>query len=87
MYVVLAMAGTTQKSCVDVFPLWSLKKIFSFCFLGGRGRWSNVNQQKHTQKIQSLNLIRSHISIMTIVTVYNYYLIDNKYKNNNNSNY
>ena len=49
IYVVLAMAGTTQKSCVAVFPLWSLKKNFCFCFLRGRGRQSNVNQQKHTK--------------------------------------
>ena len=28
-----------------------------------------MNQQKHTQKIQNLNLIRSHVSITTVVTV------------------
>ena len=28
-----------------------------------------MNQQKHTKNIQSLNLIRSHASIMTTVTV------------------
>ena len=57
------MAGITQKGCVPLFPLWSLKK--KILFLGGRGR-ADVNQQK--QKIQSLNLI-SHISIMTTVTI------------------
>ena len=47
-----------------LFPLWSLKKNF----LRGRGR-ADINQQKHTKNIQSLNLIRSHASIMTTVTV------------------
>ena len=37
-----AMAGITQKSCVALFPFWSLKKAF----LGGR---TNVNQQKQTK--------------------------------------
>ena len=41
------MAGTTQKSCVALFLLWSLKKTF----LGVR---TNVNQQKQ-QKIQSFD--------------------------------
>ena len=58
-----------------------------------------MNQQKHTQKIQSLNLIRSHVSIMTAVTVIIISLITNikvaiklivitknDYHNNNNSN-
>ena len=36
-----------------------------------------MNQQKHTQKIQSLNLIRSHVSIMTAVTVIIISLITN----------
>ena len=67
-------------------------------FFGGRGR-ADVNQQKHTQKIQSLNLIRSHVSIMTAVTVIIISLITNikvaiklivitknDYHNNNNSN-
>ena len=40
------MAGITQKSCVTLFPLWSLKKIL---FFGGRGR-VDVNQQKHTKR-------------------------------------
>ena len=58
------MTGTTQKSCVALFPLWFLKKNF----LRGRGR-ADMNQQKHTKNIQSLNLIRSHASIVTTVTV------------------
>ena len=71
------MAGITHKSCVALFPLWSLKKKIVFIFLGGRGT-ADVNQQKHT-KIQSLNLISCNN---------NYYLINNKYKNsNNNSDY
>ena len=59
----------------------------------------DVNQQKHTQKIQSLNLIKNNASIMTAVTVIIISLITNKkiaiiliaitkkdYHNNNNSN-
>ena len=58
-----------------------------------------MNQQKHTQKIQSLNLIRSDVSIMTAVTVIIISLITNikvaitiivitknDYHNNNSSN-
>ena len=52
--------GITERSCEALFPLWSLKKKFVR---------TDVNQQKHTQKIQSLNLIRNHVSIMTAVTV------------------
>ena len=48
------------------------KKIFE----EGRGR-ADVNQQKHTHKIQSLNLIRSHVSITTAVTVIIVSLITN----------
>ena len=62
------MAGITLKSCVNLFPLWSLKKKILFLFFGERGR-ADVNQQKHTKKIQSLNLIRNHASIMSTVTV------------------
>ena len=63
----------------------------------GRGG-ADVNQQKH-KKIQSLNLIRSHVSIMTTVTIITTSLITNikiaiiiimitknDYHNNNNSN-
>ena len=42
------MAGITQKSCVALFPLWSLKKKFLLLFLGGGGR-ADVNQQKLTK--------------------------------------
>ena len=62
------MAGTTQKSCVALFPLWSLKKNFVR---------ADVNQQKHTKKIQRLNMIRNHVSIMTAVTVIIISLITN----------
>ena len=78
-----------------LFPLWYLKKKL---FFGGRGR-ADVNQQKHTQNIQSLNLIRSDVSIMTAVTVIIISLITNikvaitiivitknDYHNNNSSN-
>ena len=88
-YIRGAMAGITQKSCVALFPLWSLKKNFVK---------ADVNKQKHTKKIQSLNLIRSHVSMMTAVTVIIISLITNikiaiilipitknDYHNNNNS--
>ena len=64
---------------------------------GGRGR-ADLNQQKHTKKTQSLNLIRGHVSIMTAVTVIIISLITNikvaiiiaitknDYHNYNNSN-
>ena len=74
------------------------KKISVFVFFGGRGR-ADANQQKHTKKIQSLNLIRSHASIMKTVTKIIISLIANTktsiiiiaitknyYNNNNNSN-
>ena len=64
----------------------------------GRGR-ADVNQQKHTKKIQSLNLIRNHASIMSTVTVIIISLIaniktaiiiiaitKNSYHNNNSKN-
>ena len=45
------MAGITQKSCVALFSLWSLKIIFLFLFFGGGGK-ADVNQQKLTKKIK-----------------------------------
>ena len=51
------------------------KKIL-FLFFWWRGR-ADVNQQKHTKKIQSLNLIRNHASIMSTVTVIIISLITN----------
>ena len=65
-----AMAGITQKSVV-LFPLWFLKKIILFLFLRGGG----IN--RNSPKNQSLNLIRSHVSIMTTVTVIIISLITN----------
>ena len=50
------------------FHCGTSKKFSVFVFLVGRGR-ADANQQKHTKKLQSLNLIRSHASIMTTVTV------------------
>ena len=71
------MAGITQKSCVNLFPLWSLKKKkILFLFFLGRSR-ADVNEQKHTKKIQSLNLIRNHANIMSTVTVIIISLITN----------
>ena len=49
-YIRGAMAGITQKSCVALFPLWSLKKKFLF-FLGEGGGRADVNQQKLAKKI------------------------------------
>ena len=45
------MAGITQKSCVALFSLWSLRKKFSVFVFGGGGR-ADVNQQKLTKKIK-----------------------------------
>ena len=42
------MAGITQKNCVALFPLWSLKKIF---FFEGRGR-ADLNQRNTQKKIK-----------------------------------
>ena len=44
------------------------QKNFLFLFSEGGGR-ADVNQQKLTKKNQSLNLIRSHVGIMTAATV------------------
>ena len=41
------MVGITQKSCVGLFSLWSLKITFS----EGRGDRTDVNQQKHTKNL------------------------------------
>ena len=70
-----------------LFPLWSLKK--NFFFGGGEVR-------KHTQKIQSLNLIRSYVSMMTVIiislitnikiAIIVIAITKNDYHNNNNSN-
>ena len=38
------MIGITQKNCVDLFPLWSLKKLFWW------GR-ADANQQKRTKNL------------------------------------
>ena len=62
------MAGITQNSCVALFPLRSLKRNFVR---------ADVNQQKHTKKIQSSNLLRNHVSIMTAPTVIIISLITN----------
>ena len=58
------------------FHCGTSKKFSVFVFLVGRGR-ADANQQKHTKKLQSLNLIRSHASIMTTVTVIIISLITN----------
>ena len=87
----------TKKLCGFISIVVPQKK-FLFLFLGGGGR-ADVNQQKLTKKNQSLNLIRSHVSIMTTTTVIIISLIINTkiaiiiieitkkdYHNNNNSN-
>ena len=66
------MAGITQKSCVALFSLWSLKKNFLFLFLGGGGR-ADVNQQKLTKK-SKLKFDKKS---------FDKNLIDSKYKNCN----
>ena len=92
------MAGITQKRCVALFPLWSLKKRSSVFVFGGK-RQSRCESTETHKKNQSLNLIRSHVSIMTTATVIIISLIINikiaiiiieitksDYHNNNNSN-
>ena len=95
------MAGITQESSVALFPLWSLKKFFCFrfFFFWEGERQSRCESTETHKKIQSLNLIRSHVIITTIVTVIIISLITNMkiaiiiivitkndYHNNNNSN-
>ena len=48
------MTGITQKSCVALFPLCSLKKTFFFGGGGGGGGGEcrrNVNKQKQTKRV------------------------------------
>ena len=54
------MAGITQKSCVALFPLWSLKKNFF-------GWQNNCESTETNEKFRVL--IRSHVSMMTTVTI------------------
>ena len=92
------MARITQKSCVDLFPLCDPSKKILFLVIGGR-RYSRCESTETHRKIQRSNLIRSHVSIMTTVTVIIISLITNikikiimieitknDYHNNNNSN-
>ena len=71
------MAGVTQKrkKIKPYFHCGPSKKISVFVF-GGR-RWSRCESTETQKKIQSLNLIRSHVSIMTTVTVIIISLITN----------
>ena len=46
------MAGITQKGCVALFPLWSLRKTF------WEGR-ANVNQHKQTKNLEFLQEVMS----------------------------
>ena len=69
----------TKKLCdfiSIVVPQKNFSVFFFFWRRGGGGR-ADVNQQKLTKKIQGLNLIRSHVSIMTTVTVVIISLITN----------
>ena len=52
------------------------QNFFLFLSFRGRGR-ADANQQKRTKKIESLNWIRSHASIMTTLTVIIISLITN----------
>ena len=93
------MAGITQKRCVALFPLWSLKKRSSVFVFGGK-RQSRCESTETHKKNQSLNLIRSRVSIITAATVIIISLIidikiaiiiieitkDNYHNNNSNNN-
>ena len=62
------MAGITQKAVWLYFHCGPSKNFFLFLFiLGGEIEQMGINRS--TQKTQSLNLIRSHVSIMTTVTI------------------
>ena len=70
------MAGITQKAVWLYFHCGPSKKFFLFLFiLGGEIEQMGINRS--TQKTQSLNLIRSHVSIMTTVTIIIVSLITN----------
>ena len=81
--------GITQKSCVTLFSLWSLKKKFLFLFLGGGSR-ADVNQQRLTKKKSKLKFdkksfdknLLDNIKIAIIIIE----ITKNDYHNNNNSN-
>ena len=70
------MAAIKQKSCVVLFPLWSLKKNFLFLFFGGGGR-ADVNQQELTKKQSKFKFDKKS---------FDKDLIDNKHKNCNYNN-
>ena len=70
------MAGITQKAVWLYFHCGPSKNFFLFLFiLGGEIEQMGINRS--TQKTQSLNLIRSHVSIMTTVTIIIVSLITN----------
>ena len=84
------MAGITQKSCVALFSLWSLKKKISVSVFGGR-RWSRCESTKTHTKNQSQNLIRSHLIRTSLminikIAIIIIEITKNDYHNNNNSN-
>ena len=75
------MAGITQKSCVALFPLWSLKKK-----LGGGGGKNKCDSTETNEKFRVL--IRSLVSMMTAVTIIVISVITKiKNSNSNNSDY
>ena len=65
------MAGITQKSCVALFSLWSLKKKFVR---------AGANQQKHRKKNSKFKFDKKSSCYYYDSCNSNYYLIDNKYK-------
>ena len=73
------MARITQKSCMALFPLWSLKKTF----LGGQNKCESTETNE-----KSRVLIRSCVSMMTTVTIIVTSVITKiKNSNSNNSDY
>ena len=68
MYIYTSCDGrdNTKKLCGFISIMVPQKKFFVLVYFGGRGR-ADVNQQN--QKTQSLNLIRSHVSIVTTATI------------------
>ena len=82
------MAGVTQKSCEALFPLWSLKKKVFFFFCGGSGRADIKISTETYEKFRVEILIRSHVSMMTTVTIIVISVITKiKNSHSNNSDY
>ena len=76
-----AMAWITQKSCVALFTLWSLKTIFLFLFFLGGERQSRCESTETHKKDSKFKFDKKSCQYYDNCNS-NYYLIDiKKYKN------